>query len=146
MSAESNSKVLAFVECASKAIEVGTKIANAQAAKDAAVSQLVPGLVQQLKTAGLLDETEVKAAEAQLADPVGALEIFGNLLGIHAKQAAAHKEASVSRLGAAEAGMGGGRVKVASTEDNYVGRRRGSADEMSESDKCLMSLVPGFTG
>ncbi len=123
---------------------MGTKIANAQAAKAAAVAQLVPGLAQQLKTAGLIDASEVKAAEAKLADPVGALEVFGNLLGVHAELSAS-KTAMADRLGAAE-GQSTGRVKVASTEDNYVGRRRGSSDEMTESDKSLMRLVPGFTG
>lgn len=134
-----DNKVLDFVEKSSHALEVASKLVKAAEAERQAVKEKVAALAKKLLAQNLIDEHELKTAEAQLSKTAEALEILDNVLDYYQEF---HKEATVKK----DTSMGRG-VSGANTSEKYAmyaGRRRGSAEGLSNADKALLRLVDGF--
>jgi hypothetical protein len=134
---------LDFVDTTTKILKIASQLANEKAASDKAVAEKLPGAVQSLKSAELIDSHEVKRAESQLRNPAEALEVLKNVVG-HYREQLKTAEAKVASATLGSADMAS---KTASTgfkkNANYVGKRRGDADGLSEADAALARLLPG---
>lgn len=140
-SAKFNEQVLNYVEKTSQALGVAIKLAEDSDARTKAAVEKVAGVKTRLRTAGLIDEDDVKRAEAQLADHAQTLDILDNVVEFYEgklKEAGA-KIASAS-LGRAANDTDSGS-KSRQKHANYVGRRAGYEDAPKESDLALLKLL-----
>jgi hypothetical protein len=134
---------LDFVDKTTQILKIASELAAEKEASDKAVNAKIAGTVQTLKSAQLIDAHETKLAEAQLRNPAEALAVLSNVVSHYREQIkSAEAKLASGSIGTADVGS-----KTASAgmkkNANYVGKRRGSADGLSESDAALARLLPG---
>jgi hypothetical protein len=129
---------LDFVDTTSKVLKIATDIASAQSADTRSVNEKAAAMAKVLANASLIDGHETKLAEAQLRNPVQALDVLKNVVDHYAGQL---KEAN-AKLASATLGSVDAPAKTASMKktSNYVGARRGEG-QVSESDQALLRLL-----
>lgn len=129
---------LAFTKASADAMEVAMRIAKkAEQAEKAAADRIGPAL-QALKSAGLITDSRIKTATAQLGNHAQTLEILCNVVDHYTKKASAQEKAASHSLGAAaDVSPKPQPVK----KGGYVGMRRGYDDVPSEADAALRRLI-----
>lgn len=136
---------LDFVDTTTHILKIAADLATEKEASDKAVNEKLSATVQSLKAAELIDAHEVKRAEAQLKNPAEALAVLTNVVGHYREQLkTAEAKLASGSLGTADVGSKTAGVKM-NKNANYVGKRRGSADGLSESDAALARLLDGRT-
>lgn len=134
---------LDFVDKTTQVMKIAAELAAEKQATDKAINEKLPGTVQTLKSASLIDAHEVKVAESQLRNPAEALAVLSNVVNHYREQI----KSAEAKLASATIGTADVASKSASASmkkhANYVGKRRGSADGLSDSDAALARLLPG---
>ena len=124
------SKMVKFAQVTGAALEVGQKMAEKSAAEKQAVAAKLPTTVDALIAAGLLEKDARDEALTVLADPSRVMDVLQNIAAKTAEdKKLAHEKAALDRLGVAGTDP---RTPRPSTEDPYVGRRRGSEKAASD--------------
>lgn len=134
-------KALGFAKVAGRALHVAKKIIDEKQAAEKQAAEKVPGLLQRLKQAGLIDEGQVKQASAELGNHKLALDILNRVVSLYT----AEKQASVKQASAGTTGKAVADTKAAPMDKhaNYAGYRRGEG-ERSAADEALLRLIPGY--
>mgnify|MGYP000993783677 CR=1 FL=1 len=129
-----------YVEAASEALCLATKLANTVAKDREAALAKVASVVSVLVAEGLIDRSEEKRAHAQLANHADALDILDNVVHVlrkQAKEASARVSAELGAPASAKEVQSSGPVRDKTA--NFDGYRRGENDPPSASDLALFS-------
>ena len=144
MSNYTNAKTLDYVTTTNKALGVALKVAESVEATQKEAADKVPGLVTQLKQAGLIDEGDEKRASDQLLSGPQSLDILGNVLGHFQGQLKdAQAKVASATIGEGVDSDNGSSATGHQKNANYVGYRRGLG-ETSEADNALLKLIDGY--
>ena len=138
MSRELHAQMLEYTQVTGEALDSAVKIAADVSKQRKAAEARIPGIVDMLKQAGLIKESELKQAAEALADPVRTLDILGNVAErINTEKQAAAQGLSADRLGQAEENTS----KAASApRPHFVGAPAGLGEKRA-SDQALLRLI-----
>jgi len=127
---------LAFTKASADAMEVALKIADRAEQAEKAAAERVSSALQALKSAGLVNENQVKLATDQLGSHAQTLEILCNVVDHYTKAAAANEKTARDNLGAGDTS-----TKQTVKKACYPGKRRGYDDQPSEADAVFLRLL-----
>lgn len=144
MSQNITQKTVEFTKVASRALALASKLVGEKTANDKSVADNATKVANALKTAGLIDEHEVKQATAELSNHNDALSVLFNVVRefANAKHAAV-KTASSTDIGKPVGAADPTGAKVVK-QSSYVGQRLGTGQYSEAEMRLIQRILPNI--